>query len=334
VLVVVAVLVGGGAGRWHGGRAGGAVVGRPGARHRSRRTDRGGAGYGGDHSGDYGGDYDGGYPSEEGVAAEPAPASPESRSSLDSSVAPEIAQVPGVPVGGVQRELVRSAQLTIEVDDSVARTRQVRTAAAALGALVVEEQASKGGAWLTLRVPSDALDRLIDEVAGLGTVVDRSGQVIDATEEVVDLDARVASQRASVDRIRALLTQAQTIGDIVAIESELASRQSELDSLTARLTALRDQVAMSTLTVDLRGPDAPVPPVDPGPGGFLDGLAAGWAGLLAVGTAAAAVAGFVLPLLPVVALVAGIGWLVRRVLRGRRRPAPAGPAASGADGGA
>lgn len=269
-------------------------------------------------------------------ASTPAPES--AAGSADASAPADPGSAAGVPLGGVQRELIRSAQVRVEVDDAVARTRQVRAAAAAVGGLVVEEQSGDRSARLTLRVPADSLDRLIDDVGGLGGVVDRSARVSDVTEDVVDLDARVASQRASVDRVRALLARAQSIGDIVSIEAELAEREAELDSLTARLGALRDQVAMSTLTVDLHQPDAPAGA--PGTGGFTGGLAAGWAGLLTVGTAAAAVAGFLLPLLPLVAVVLGIVWLVRRTTRGRRTldpapaPAAAGPPTSGPSGGA
>lgn len=265
-----------------------------------------------------------GYETESG-GGESAPSSVAGGTAKDS-----VAQG-GTGISSVQRDLVRSAQLTVDVDDPAARTRQVRTAAAAVGAIVVAEQSGTDNSYLTLRVPSDTLDRLVDEIAGLGTVVDRSAQVADATEEVVDLDARVRSQQASVDRIRALLAQATSIGDIVSIESELANREAELDSLTSRLAALRDQVALSTLTVDMRGPGTVVPPIaEPGPTGFTEGLAAGWAGLLAVGTAAAAVAGFLLPLLPLVAIVLGVAWVVRRVVRGRRAPTPPAAPSSGA----
>jgi Domain of unknown function (DUF4349) len=234
------------------------------------------------------------------------------------------AQVPGVPLGGVQHELVRTAQLTVEVPDPVTAVRQVRTAAAGAGGFVTEEQSGDTGSWLALRVPADALDRLLDEISGYGLVTSRSSQVLDATEEVVDLDARVATQTASVARVRGLLAEARSIGDVVAIESELARREAELDSLTRRLAALRDQVALSTLTVDLRGPGAvPAPDARPAPG-FLDGLAAGWEGLRAIGSAAAAVVGFVLPFLPVLAVLAGIALLGRRIVRSRRTPATAG----------
>jgi hypothetical protein len=236
------------------------------------------------------------------------------------SAAPD--KAPGLSIGTVQRELVRTAQISVEVRDPTASSRQVRTAAAGVNGFVTEEQSSDTGGLLVLRVPADALDRLIEDIAAVGRVVGRSSQVLDATEEVVDLDARVASQQASVARVRALLAEAVSIGDVVAIESELARREADLDSLTSRLEALRDRVALSTLTVDLRSPGAP-PAGDQPPPGFRDGLAAGWDGLRAAGIAAAAVIGFLLPFLPVVAMLGGIIWLARRVVRARRAPAAA-----------
>ncbi len=171
-------------------------------------------------------------------------------------------------------------------------------------------------------MPADALDRLVEQVAGYGTVLGRTGQAVDATEELVDLDARVASQEASVVRVRALLARAESIGDVVAVESELARREADLDSLKGRLAALRERVAMSTLTVDLR--TAP-PPVEVRAAGFGTGLGAGWDGLRWLGSGIAAAVGFVLPFLPVLAVLAGIGWFARRLVRTRRgRPALAG----------
>lgn len=254
---------------------------------------------------------------------------PQGGAAADSAVgeyAPERAAPPavpgdpgqGVPVGGVQRSLVRSAELTVEVADPAAGVRDVRAAATAAGGFVAQERSGADSGWMVLRVPADALDRLAEQVATFGTVTDRSTAVVDATEEVVDLDARVASQQASVARVRALLAGATSIGDVVAIESELARREADLDSLTARLTALRDQVAFATLTVDLRGPAAGVDDGDPAPVGFLEGLGAGWAGLLALGAGTGAVLGFVLPFVPVLLVLGGAAWLVTRGVRRRR----------------
>lgn len=238
---------------------------------------------------------------------------------------------PVAPLQTVGRQLVRTAQLTVEVDDAARAARAVRTAAAATSAIVTQEQSGDTGSWMVLRVPADSLDRLIEDLSAFGKVTGRSTQVEDATEQVVDLDARVATQQASVARVRELLTKAQSIGDVVAIESELSRREADLDSLTRRLTALRDQVALSTLTIDLRGPAA-APKPDERATGFLGGLTAGWEGLLALGSVVAAVVGFVLPFVPVLALLFGIGWLARRIARGRRTPAPAGAGGGGRSG--
>jgi hypothetical protein len=218
----------------------------------------------------------------------------------------------------IGRDVVRTAQLTVQVADPTAGSRGVRTAAAAAGGFVAEEQADATGAWLVVRVPAAALDRLVDDVAATGTVLGRSARAQDATEQVVDLDSRVATQQASVTRVRALLAQATSVGDVVAVESELARREADLDSLQRRLATLRDRVALSTLTVELRGA-AVTPPSGPPPG-FGTGLGAGWAGLKVVGAAVASAAGFVLPFLPLIALVLGVTWVIVRRRRGRGGP--------------
>ncbi|OJY37518.1 DUF4349 domain-containing protein [Pseudonocardia sp. 73-21] len=226
------------------------------------------------------------------------------------------AQAPDRPIS-TERSLVRTAQLSLDVDDPVVATRKVRAAVAGIGGTVTQEQSGDDTSRLTLRVPAAALDRLIEDVAAFGHATARSAQVVDATDQVIDLGARVASQQASVVRVRTLLDQARSIGDIVSIESELSRREADLDSLTGRLAALKDQVALSTLTVDLTR--VATPPVQASrSSGFLAGLGSGWDGLKALGSATGAVVGFLLPFLPVLALLAGIGWCGRRVLRNRR----------------
>jgi len=269
----------------------------------------------------------GGAGTERGPAAgppEPAIAGDAAVSAPAPTGAPLQAPLPTGPVG---REVVRSAQLTVEVGDVVEAARSVRTAVAAVDGFVAAEQSDDTGAYFVLRVPAGALDRLIDDVAALGGTVARGGRVEDVTEQVVDLDARVASQQASVARVRALLAEASTIADVVAIEAELARREAELDSLVSRLEYLREQVALSTLTVDLRGPDAADD--DEVPPGFAGGLAAGWDGLRALGGASAAVVGFVLPFVPVLGVLALLGWGIRRRALRPAAAVPGGPGAPG-----
>lgn len=230
----------------------------------------------------------------------------------DAAAATPPADPDAVPGGSVARSVVRTAQLTVETADPGALTRRVRVAVAGAAGTVAEESSTDTGAQLTVRVPADRLDQLIDAIAGLGRVTSRTALAVDVTENVVDLDARVAVQRASVDRVRALLAQARSIGDVVAIESELTRREADLDSLTGRRDALKDQVALSTLTVDVA--KAPATTTEsPQPTGFLAGVAAGWDGLKAAAAVAGAVVGYLLPFLPVLAVILGLVWAGRRL---------------------
>ena len=230
------------------------------------------------------------------------------------------APAPGALPDPIGRDVVRTAQLTLQVPDPTAAARGVRTAVATAGGVVAEEQVDGTGAWLVVRVPAAGLDRLVDDLAATGVVLGRSGRAEDATEQVVDLDSRVATQQASVTRVRALLAQATSIGDVVAVESELARREADLDSLQRRLATLKDRVALSTLTVELRSAPAPAP-VTPAPG-FGAGLGAGWAGLKVIGSGLATAAGFLLPFLPLLAIAGGVVWVVRRRRARVRRGGP------------
>src|SRR3712207_7297710 len=58
--------------------------------------------------------------------------------------------------------------------------------------------------------------------------------------------SRVESARAALERIRALLDRADSLGTVIRLESVLSDRQAELESLLAQQKALAAQTQMST----------------------------------------------------------------------------------------
>ena len=211
--------------------------------------------------------------------------------------------------------LVRTAELTVRVDDVRAAAEQAARLAAAAGGTVASEERSGTGeqasAVVRLRVPPEQFDDTVARLADLGQELDRRLATTDVTDQVVDLESRLATQRASVARVRALLDGAQELADVVQIEGELTRRTADLESLQARLAAVRGQVEQSTITLSLVGDDAAV--ASAGPRGFSDGLSAGWDALVAITRAVAVAAGALLPFTPLL-LVAVLVW------RSRRRP--------------
>jgi hypothetical protein len=218
--------------------------------------------------------------------------------------------------------LVRTAELTVRVDDvRAAADEAARLALAAAGTVASEERSGSGedaSAVVRLRVPPEQFDATVARLADLGDELDRRLGTTDVTDQVVDLESRLATQRASVARVRALLDGAEKLADVVQIEGELTRRTADLESLQARLAAVRGQVEQSTITVSLVG-DGAAGAAGTGPRGFTDGLAAGWDALVAVTRALGVTAGALLPFSPVLLLGAALVW------RSRRRTAgPAG----------
>ena len=245
-----------------------------------------------------------------GEAAAPpgaADSAPAAGSAGGGSTTPvlDLRGVPGLAV-------VRTAELEVRVDDvRRAADEAGRLARAAGGGVDGEDRSGSGdggSAVLTLRVPPKAFDTALADLAALGDERGRRLSTEDVTDQVVDLEARLATQRASVDRVRALLGEADALGEVVQIEAELTKRTADLEALEARLQSLRTRVDLSTITLRLDSEGGPV--VAGAPLGFGDGLRAGWAALTGTGRVLAVTAGALLPFLPVL-LGLGLAWRVR-----------------------
>jgi len=229
------------------------------------------------------------------------------------------------------RSIVQVGEITVRVRDiNEAATSAGAIAVGAKGVVAADRRTSDGAssqATLVLRVQPQDFTRVVGELAALGEEITRSLRTDDVTEAVVDLDSRIASQQASVTRTRVLLSRAERIADIVAVEGELARREADLAALQARKRTLADTVSLATITLNLYGPRAEVKPDEPETG-FLAGLEAGWKAFLRTLTGLLTVVGAVLPFAVVLAVPAAVLWLVLRRRRRGTGPAAAAPAAT------
>lgn len=151
--------------------------------------------------------------------------------------------------------LLRTGEMYVRVSSlPTARTAAVRHVAR-LGGHVGNESETNGEygaqATLALRVPAARYDSLVALLAGLGTVERRETTVEDVTRAFADLDARTRSRLATEQRYRELLAQAKNVEEVMAVEAKLSELRAEIESQQAQLRAMRDQAALSTLTLTL-----------------------------------------------------------------------------------
>ncbi|SFW48658.1 DUF4349 domain-containing protein [Amycolatopsis australiensis] len=223
--------------------------------------------------------------------------------------------------GAGDRKLSRSARLELtatKVTDVVAQARGIAQGA---GGYTGQESTGDDSATLSLAVPADKLDPVLDQLSHLGSsLVKRELNTQDVTGQVIDVEARLATQRASVERIRALLAKATSVSDITSIESELTNRESALESLEQQRNSLAGSVAMATVSMTVRGVAAP-PPAAEDRSGFFGGLAAGWDAFLTFGGGVLTVLGAIAPFLLVAVPLAWLAWWLARRRR-TARPEP------------
>lgn len=207
-----------------------------------------------------------------------------------------------------ERHVVRSARLTLDVDDVAEAAAETRAVAERYDGFVSDEQTEDERAGLTLRVDAERLDDALGDLAELGKVTRREQQAEDVTEQVVDVQARLANQRASVQRVRAMLDRADTIGEIVQVESELTQRQAELESLEQRAAALAAQTELATVSVNLYTDAEEAEDEDER--GFLSGLSSGWDAFVSTGEVLLTISGALLPFAVAIAVPVTIAVLL------------------------
>ncbi len=237
---------------------------------------------------------------------------------------------PGVAIDG--RSVIRNAYLDLVVDDGAAAVDAAVAVAERAGGYVAGTYLSRGedgtvSGSLTLRVPADRLDAVVDELDALArSVPTRSVDEYDVTDQLTDLDARLTNLRAYEAELRALLTEVREAGGdvegLVAVADRLNQVRTEIDMTEGWRRQLTDQVALSTVTVGITQASATTP-VAGGwdlPGVLRDAVAA----LVTVGRWLVIGAVWaVIVVLPVALVLWAVqrGWRARRAHRDRARGA-------------
>lgn len=217
-----------------------------------------------------------------------------------------------------------TAELTVRVARVSDATDAAAQIAASAGGYVSNETTSSGSAAtadIQLKIPVSGYPAALSRLAGLGTRVSLSQQAQDLTEQVADVNSQVSSDEAAIVQLRALLSHAGSVGDLLTVQNQINSEESNLESIEAQQRALRDEVSYATVTVTILGPKAkPVVAAHKGsrPPNLARGLSVGWHGLRVTVDWTLALLGALAPFLAVAAVALFAGYRARRWLLRRR----------------
>lgn len=106
-------------------------------------------------------------------------------------------------------------------------------------------------AVVNIEVPSGNFEKLVDELAGVGEVVTENVSQADVTSDVYSFESQIGSEKASLDRLEALLDEANSIEEVLQIESHIQQRKSAIAGLEGRMESLKDRSKTSSVLVQL-----------------------------------------------------------------------------------
>jgi hypothetical protein len=197
-------------------------------------------------------------------ASAPRPAEAESRAAGGAGSAGQgPAGAPPVLQTSIERKIVQTASMQLQVEAVGAGFEEVGRIATAAGGFVASSKFSYKGeqqiASVTIRVPSSSYQSVLGQLRGLAEKVDaEDSNASDVTEEYTDLESRLRNLQATHDQLLALLGRAQTVTDILTVQDRLNAVTGQIEQVKGRMQLLDNLTDLSTVTVHLRPVAAPV----------------------------------------------------------------------------
>jgi hypothetical protein len=232
-------------------------------------------------------------------------------------------------------DIIYTAQLTVRASDAGSAAAKAAQITEGVGGYVSSETASadpdhpsQATATVQLKIPVTSYQATLGQLAGgLGTQLSLHEQAQDVTEQVADVNSQVTSDQAAISQLRALLSHAGSVGDLLSVQNQINNEESALEAMQAQQRALSHETSYATVTLTIYGSKAkPVVHHPKAPPSLAGGLGAGWHALKVSLSWTLAFLGAAAPFAAIVAIAGYAIYRSRRwVIRRRPAPRPAGP---------
>lgn len=201
--------------------------------------------------------------------------------SVERSGETEGEQAPVVEEGqatAASRKLIRTVNLTVETQEYDEMMRVLDERVKTMEGYVENMSSyNDGGYWngrvyesvarhatLTIRVPQSRLEEFLADLNQMGHVTSRSENTEDVTLTYVDIESRKIALETEQARLLALLEQAETVEDIITIESRLSQVRYEIGSMVSQLRTYDNKVDYATVYIDVSEVKVLTPVEEPG----------------------------------------------------------------------
>ena len=107
-------------------------------------------------------------------------------------------------------------------------------------------------ASFVIRVPKEHYAELTSGLSAVGNVTSMNTWVENITSQYTDVESRLKTYRTEEERLLAMLEKAETVEDMIAVESRLSDVRYNIESLTSTLRNWDHEVDYSTVNIHLQ----------------------------------------------------------------------------------
>lgn len=106
-------------------------------------------------------------------------------------------------------------------------------------------------ATLVVRIPADQLDAFTADALQSTNITDQSTTTDDITLQYVDTKSQIDALKTEQENLISMMDKAESVDDLIQIENALTDVRSQLQSLESQKKVMDNQVAYSTVNLDI-----------------------------------------------------------------------------------
>lgn len=175
----------------------------------------------------------------------------------------------GQTLPATNRKLIKNVNMSVETQEFNAVLSTVRNKVLTLGGYIESMNIGENGysatdttryANVTARIPADQMDGFVENVETISNMISKSETVQDVTLQYVDIESHKKMLFAEQDSLLRLLEKAETIEDIITIESRLSEVRYQIESMESQLRTYDNQIDYSTVYLYITEVERLTPP--------------------------------------------------------------------------
>ncbi|HDD54711.1 MAG TPA: DUF4349 domain-containing protein [Chloroflexi bacterium] len=167
------------------------------------------------------------------------------------------------------RMVIKNASLSIVVEEPAATMGLISSLAESLGGYVVSSnlyrvQMDSGleipQASITIRVPAEKLDQVLDEIkSGAGQVLSENVTGQDVTQEYTDLESRLRNLERAEEQLVEILEGSYETEDVLSVYNRLVDIREQIEVIKGQMQYYEQSAALSSISVNIQANEAVQP---------------------------------------------------------------------------